>query len=158
MEQIIIMIIIIALLLKNSMNQKEKKISMVSLAIIPALLIYSLLQTLEFAHSISFYYYVSFGLFTLLGIITGVIRSRFYIYRVLESGGVVYKRKITDVVILICYLSLEIIARFIFQNYEPSLFVLVNTSLLFFAAASITTRRFIMLLTYLKLSARKDNV
>lgn len=158
MEQVLILILILGLIIKDAITGKEKKITLFSIAIIPILFIYLIMQNLKLTVSIPEYYYIAFAAATVVGIIFGIFRSKFYTYRINENGEVLYKRQITDAIIFVIYIFFDIVIKFVCKYYDANLLNLISTALLFVAAPSITSRRVIMFLTYTKLLKAKDLV
>ncbi|MGL5576863.1 MAG: hypothetical protein ACRDCW_15095 [Sarcina sp.] len=149
-------IIILILVLKGAIQGKQKKVKPIKIILIPALFIYYIYGSLSQMHHIPNYYYIIFIIALLIGCVLGFIRSKFYTYSKDKLGNLVYKRDLTDAIILIVYIILEGSLRFIFQSYEANLFTLVNISLLFVAVASISVRRIIMLTNYYNHIKTKD--
>ena len=155
---IIVMILIVFLIIKNSIKGKEKKIKPASIIIIPLLFIFSIYGSLSKINNIPAYYYAVFIVAGIIGALLGLFRSKFYSYSKNEEGHVVYKRGLTDVIILIVYIILESLVRFVFKSYEANFFTLINSSLLILAAASISIRRVIMFINYSKHKTEKDTI
>ncbi|WP_297521405.1 CcdC protein domain-containing protein [uncultured Clostridium sp.] len=153
---IIVMILIVFLIIKNSLKGKERKIKPISIIIIPLLLLSAVYQSVSKITNMPTYYYGIFIVAGIIGIFFGLFRSKFYSYSKNEEGHVVYKRGLTDVIILIAYIIIESLLRFVFKSYEANLFTLINSSLLILATASVSARRVIMFINYSKHQDNKD--
>ncbi|MGL4990812.1 MAG: hypothetical protein ACRC57_06555 [Sarcina sp.] len=156
MQSLIILIVILALILKGSITGKQKKLSLFSIILLPAIYIYFVYSTVEQTHNILPSYYLFFIAAIAIGAVIGLIRSRFYEYKVAEDGTVLSRRKLTDAIILICYVLLEVLIRFGFSS--SSFLTLISLSLLFVGASSICVRRIIVLIKYLNLISQKETI
>lgn len=156
MESLIILIVILALILKGSITGKQKKLSLFSIVLLPVIYIYFVYSTVKGTDNILPSYYLFFVAAIVIGAIIGLIRSRFYEYKVAKDGSVLSRRKLTDAIILICYVLLEVLIRFSFSN--SGFLTLISLSLLFIGASSICIRRIIVLIKYLNLTSQKETI
>ncbi|MGL4741668.1 MAG: hypothetical protein ACRC41_12800 [Sarcina sp.] len=148
MTSIVVIGLIIYLLVKNT--GKDKKMTTKGLLIIPILMIYEVYTSLQGVKGITIADEGVFFIAIAIGGVVGLIRSKFYSYRI-EGDQLFYKKHMTDTIILLGFIALEGVLRYVFKAYESNFFVLVNVSLMMFATTSVVVRRIMMFIDSRKL-------
>lgn len=148
MTSILVIGLIIYLLVKNT--GKDKKMTTKGLLIIPILMIYEVYTSLQGVKGITIADEGVFFIAIAIGGVVGLIRSKFYSYRI-EGDQLFYKKHMTDTIILLGFIALEGVLRYVFKAYESNFFMLVNISLMMFATTSVVVRRIMMFIDSRKL-------
>lgn len=148
MTSILVIGLIIYLLVKNT--GKDKKMTTRGLVIIPILMLYEVYTNLQGMKGITIADEGVFFIAIAIGGVVGLIRSKFYSYRI-EGDQLFYKKHMTDTIILLGFIALEGVLRYVFKAYESNFFMLVNISLMMFATTSVVVRRIMMFIDSRKL-------
>ncbi|MGL5820939.1 MAG: hypothetical protein ACRCYE_04810 [Sarcina sp.] len=148
MSSIIVIVLVIYLLVKNT--GKDKKMTTRGLVIIPILMIYEVYGSMQGVKGLTIADEGIFFIAIAIGGIVGLIRSKFYSYRI-EGDQLFYKKHMTDTIILLSFIAVDGIIRYVFKAYESNFFMLVNISLMMFATTSVVVRRVMMFIDSRKL-------
>ena len=90
----------------------------------------------------------------IIGSFIGYNRSKSYSFTINADGDVFYKKEIWDSTILIAFLLIEGLIRYIFKTYDQGLLFLINTSLIILGTSSIAIRKVAMFIKYKKIKKR----
>ena len=146
---ILIVIILARSIVKNS-GGVQKRIKPISFIVLPVLIILYLFNIFEDTKGFSLWAYLVFLIALIIGGFIGFVRSKSYSFTVNADGDVFYRKEIWDSVVLIILLIAEGVSKYIFKNYDESLFTIVNTGFILLVTSSIVVRKFVMFLKYKK--------
>ena len=149
--EFLLYIFIILLIIKGMFTNKEKKVNIKTIFLVPIILTTINLITLSSLNLFSFNKVLILSLSLLIGIFFGIYRSRFYTYRLDLNNKIVCKKHIYDSIVFILFILFEGTIKFLFQKYDSNMFKLINSTLLLVITGSIYSRKLFAYLNYKKL-------
>lgn len=150
----IIILLILIKNIKNNSNGKQKRVKAKSFVILPILVLIYIYGILKTSSHLPTYYYLMFIMAIIIGSFIGYNRSKSYSFTINADGDVFYKKEIWDSTILIAFLLIEGLIRYIFKTYDQGLLFLINTSLIILGTSSIAIRKVAMFIKYKKIKKR----
>ncbi|MGL5616072.1 MAG: hypothetical protein ACRDD2_07590 [Sarcina sp.] len=161
---LIVLILIISKRYKASVNKQRKKVTLTSILLIPIILIYALYssfagKSINLSGFISPTFIIGFSIVLILGVLIGVIRSRFTSLQYDSSTGEVYTiPSIKDLIFLVALIVIKILLGSICGVVDHNIANLFNDFLLSLTMIYIITMRIVTLMRYLKLTLNTTRI
>ena len=152
MQTGIIVLLILFLMIKSSLQGKTKKVKD-GIFIVPLIFLYlSFTEIIKVNLNLEYIGVIIISL--IIGGTIGIFRSRFYKFHINELGEVVYKRQVFVILVLVVYLLIKVMISYAVGIYDRNFLNYINVAFIVTATASIGARRVIIYYNYLRLKGK----